>query len=186
MNRKSSIYTKHGDRGETSLIGGRRVPKYHPRIEAYGSVDELMAHTSLLRDLVDEPSMKEELFIILEVQMATTSLLAYEGEEVPRGIPKVAQDHVTFLEKRIDEMDASLEPLTSFIIPGGDPVVSQAHVARTVCRRCERTILRLVQEVPLDDEIVQFYNRLSDYFFVLSRKIAGLKGIEQKPWKPML
>jgi len=186
MSRKSGIYTKGGDRGETSLIGGRRVPKYHPRIEAFGSVDELMAHTSKLRDLVDDPSLKADLLTILDTQMASTSMLAIEGEELPDGIPQVGTEQVLFLEKRIDQMEASMESLNSFIIPGGDPAVSQAHIARTVCRRTERTILRLIQEVPIDAAIVQFYNRLSDYFFVFSRKIADLKGVKQKPWKSML
>lgn len=186
MSRKSRIYTKGGDKGETSLIGGRRVPKYHPRIEACGTVDELMAHTSMLRDLVDDPSLKEDLLTILDIQMATASMLAIESENLPAELPQMGKEQVSFLEKRIDQMDASLESLCSFIIPGGDPAVSQAHIARTVCRRTERTILRLIQEVPVDALIVQFYNRLSDYFFVFSRKIADLKGVQQTPWKSML
>ena len=183
---KSSIYTKGGDKGETSLIGGRRVPKHHPRIEAYGSVDELMAHTSMLRDLVDDPSLKNELLKILDIQMSTASLLAVDSDDWPEALPQVGVVQVTFLEKRIDQMDASLESLISFVIPGGDPAVSQAHIARTVCRRTERTILKLMEETNVDASIVQFYNRLSDYFFVLAPKIADLKGIKQKPWKSML
>ena len=186
MSKKSKIYTKGGDRGETELIGGRRVPKFHPRIEAYGSVDELMAHTSLLRDLVEDPIIKEELLTILNIQMATASLLALDFDDVPASIPKVGSDQITFLEERIDEMDASLDPLRSFVIPGGHPAVSQAHVARTVCRRTERIILKLAHEISLDDEVIRFYNRLSDYFFVLSRKIASLLGVKQKPWKSVL
>ena len=186
MSKKSGIYTKSGDQGETSLIGGRRVPKYHPRIEAYGSVDELMAHTSLLRDLVDDPSLKEDLLTILDIQMATSSVLAVDFDAIPEGIPRIGFDQVRFLEERIDEMDASLEPLHSFVIPGGHPAVSQAHVARTVCRRTERTILKLMQKSEVDAATVQFYNRLSDYFFIFSRKIASLLGVEQKPWKSML
>ena len=186
MARKSEIYTKTGDRGETSLIGGSRVPKFHPRIEAYGTVDELMAHTSMLCDLVDDPEQKEELFKILDIQMATASLLAMDGDDCPVNLPQVSNEQVLFLEKRIDQMDASLEPLRSFIIPGGHPAVSQAHIARTVCRRTERTILKLMGEVKIDETILQFYNRLSDYFFVLSRKIADQLGVKQKPWKSML
>lgn len=182
MSKKSKIYTKGGDRGETELIGGRRVPKFHPRIEAYGSVDELMAHTSLLRDMVEDPFLKEELLTILDILMATASLLALDFEDIPEGIPRVGSDQVAFLEERIDEMDSSLAPLHSFVIPGGHPAVSQAHVARTVCRRTERAILKLAQEISLDNEVLKFYNRLSDYFFVLSRKIASLFGVNQKPW----
>ncbi len=186
MDRKSGIYTKGGDKGETSLIGGRRVPKFHPRIEAYGSVDELMAHTSLLRDLVENPALKEDLLIILDIQMATASQLAVEFVEIPEGIPKIGLDQVQFLEDRIDEIDASLTPIHAFVIPGGHPAVSQANVARTVCRRTERTILLLAQESEVDAVTLQFYNRLSDYFFVVSRKIASHLGLEQKPWKSML
>jgi len=190
MSKKSVIYTKGGDKGETSLIGGRRVPKFHPQIEAYGSVDELMAHTSMLRDLVEDPSIKEELLKILDVQMVTSSILAMDFEEITEGnregLPQLGNDPVTFLENKIDEMDASMEPLHSFVIPGGHPAVSQAHIARTVCRRTERNILKLMQETSVDAAIVQFYNRLSDYFFLISRKIASLKGVKQKPWKSML
>jgi cob(I)alamin adenosyltransferase len=186
MARKSGIYTKGGDKGETALIGGRRVPKFHPRIEAYGSVDELMAQTTMLRDLVDDPALKDELLTILDIQMATSSMLAADFDELPKGIPRIGPDHVVFLEERIDEMDASLEPLHSFVIPGGHPAVSQAHIARTVCRRTERTILKLTEETEIDATIVQFYNRLSDYFFVISRIIASQLGVKQRPWKSML
>lgn len=186
MNRKSGIYTKGGDKGETSLIGGDRVPKYHPRIEAYGSVDELMAHTSMLRDLVDDPSLKEDLLTILDIQMATASILAAGCDDCLEKLPGIGEKQVEFLERRIDEMDALLETLKSFVIPGGHPSVSQAHIARTVCRRTERAILRAMQEISVDEVVVRFYNRLSDYFFVVSRKIASQMGIEQMQWKSML
>lgn len=183
MIKKSSIYTKGGDRGETSLIGGKRVPKFHPRIEAYGTVDELMAHTSLLRDFVEDAGLQADLLRILDTEMATASVLAADCEDCPVELPEIGKSAIAFLEEKIDQMDASLEPLTSFVIPGGHPAVSQAHVARTVCRRTERAILRLAQEVSVDEQILVFYNRLSDYFFVISRKIASLLGLQQKPWK---
>ena len=186
MNKKSGIYTKGGDKGETALIGGRRVPKFHPRIEAYGNVDELMAHTTMLRDLVEDREIREDLLVILDIQMATASVLAADGDDVPVELPVVGAEQVKFIETKIDEMDASLEPLTSFVIPGGHPAVSQAHIARTVCRRTERTILRLGQDVNIQEDVIQFYNRLSDYFFVLSRQIASLYGVRQKPWNSML
>ena len=186
MTRKSEIYTRGGDKGETTLIGGRRVPKFHPRIEACGTVDELMAHTTMLRDLVEESSLRADLLIILDIQMATASILAVENGDLPVRFPQLGSDQVTFLEQRIDKMDASLQPLRSFVIPGGHPAISQAHIARTVCRRVERIILKLASEVAVDEMILQFYNRLSDYFFVLSRKIADLLNIEQKPWKTVL
>jgi len=186
MAKKSGIYTKGGDKGETALIGGRRVPKYHPRIEAYGTVDELMAHTTMLRDLLDDEQIREELLTILDIQMATASVLAADFDDVPVEVPVVGEEQVKYIETRIDEMDASLEPLNSFVIPGGHQAVSQAHIARTVCRRTERTILRLGQDVNIQEDVIQFYNRLSDYFFVLSRKIASLYGVRQKPWNSML
>lgn len=145
-----------------------------------------MAHTTLLRDLVKNEKIREELLTILNIQMATASVLAADCDNCPVEIPVVGEEQVTFLETKIDEMDASLEPLTSFIIPGGDQAVSQAHVARTVCRRTERTILKLAQDVNIQEDIIRFYNRLSDYFFVLSRKIGDLSGIRQEPWNPGL
>ena len=186
MTKKSGIYTKTGDKGTTSLIGGRRVAKYHSRIEAYGTVDELMAHTSLLRDMLDDKGIRDDLLKILDIQMSTASVLAADFDIAPVELPAVGPEQVEFLENRIDEMDASLEALNSFVIPGGHPAVSQAHVARTVCRRTERMILKLGQEVNIQGDIVQFYNRLSDYFFVLSRKIASILGVVQPPWKPGL
>jgi cob(I)alamin adenosyltransferase len=145
-----------------------------------------MAHTTMLRDLVKDVQIRADLLTILNIQMATASVLAADCDDCPVEIPVVGDDQVSFLEKKIDEMDASLEPLTSFIIPGGDPAVSQAHIARTVCRRTERTILRLAQDINIQEDIIRFYNRLSDYFFVLSRKIAHLSGVSQEPWKPGL
>jgi len=183
MPKKSEIYTKGGDKGLTSLIGGRRVPKYHSRIEAYGTVDELMAHTAMLRDMIEDEGIKKELLTILDIQMATASVLASDVDHSPVEFPIVGEEQVVFLEQRIDEMDASLEALTSFIIPGGHPVISQAHIVRTVCRRTERAILKLGQEVNIQEDVVRFYNRLSDYFFVLSRKIAVLTGVRQQVWK---
>ncbi len=145
-----------------------------------------MAHTTMLRDLVKDVQIRDELLSILNIQMATASVLAADCDDCPLEIPVVGEEQVSFLEARIDEMDASLEPLSSFLIPGGDVVVSQAHIARTVCRRCERSILKLAQDVNIQEDIISFYNRLSDYFFVLSRKIAQLNGVKQEAWKPGL
>lgn len=145
-----------------------------------------MAHTAMLRDLLNDQELREELLKILNIQMATASVLAADCDDCPLEIPVVGEEQVSFLEARIDEMDASLDPLTSFVIPGGDQAVSQAHIARTVCRRTERCILKLAQDVNIQEDILRFYNRLSDYFFVLSRKIAHMKGLSQEPWKPGL
>ena len=159
------------------------MPKYHSRIEAYGTVDELMA---MLRDMVKDEQIRADLLSVLNIQMATASVLASDCDDCPVEIPVVGEEQVSFLEQKIDEMDASLEPLTSFVLPGGAQEVSQAHIARTVCRRTERCILRLAQDVNIQEDILRFYNRLSDYFFVLSRKIAKLSGLIQEPWKPKL
>ncbi len=140
----------------------------------------------MLRDLLEEKQLKDELLIILDIQMVTASMLAADFEVMPAGLPVMDKQQVDFLEKRIDEMDASLETLVSFVIPGGHPAISQAHIARTVCRRTEISILKLQENHPVDDVIIQFYNRLSDYFFVISRKIASLREINQKPWKSRL
>ena len=140
----------------------------------------------MLRDLVKDGQIRDELLSILNIQMATASVLAADCDDCPLEIPVVGEEHVSFLERKIDEMDAALEPLTSFLLPGGDPAISQAHIARTVCRRTERCILRLAQDVNIQEDILRFYNRLSDYFFVLSRKIAHLSGIKQEPWNPGL
>lgn len=145
-----------------------------------------MAHTSLLRDLLDDREMQDELLSILNIQMATASILAADYDDAPLELPVVGEEQVTFLEESIDRMDADLDTLTSFIIPGGHPAVSQAHVARTVCRRTERTILKLAQEVNIQEDILQFYNRLSDYFFVLSRHISSHYKVRQQPWNPKL
>jgi len=145
-----------------------------------------MAHTTMLRDLVEDEKICDDLLTILKIEMATASVLAADCDDCPVEIPVVGEAQVSFLESRIDEMDASLEPLTSFIIPGGAPAVSQAHIARTVCRRTERMILKLAQDVNIQEDIIRFYNRLSDYFFVLSRKIADISGVRQEPWNPDL
>ena len=145
-----------------------------------------MAHTTLLRELVKDVQIRDELLSILKIQMATASVLAADCDDCPLEIPVVGDEQVSFLEAKIDEMDAALEPLTSFLLPGGDPAVSQAHIARTVCRRTERCILKLAQDVNIQEDILRFYNRLSDYFFVLSRKIAQQSGLKQEPWNPGL
>ena len=133
------IYTKTGDRGTTSLVGGQRVPKNHPRLEAYGTIDELMAQTALLRDnLPDTETMKpyrDDLLRILDHLMRAASYLATEGD-APKYLPPLGDDQVGFLENRIDAMQATLRPIAAFTLPGGHPVVSLSHVCRTVCRRC--------------------------------------------------
>lgn len=181
---KSLIYTKGGDKGKTSLLGGRRVSKYHTRIEAYGTVDELMAHTALLRDHTADEASREQLLVILERLMSAASLIAADGDDLPDNMPSLTEADIEYLENAIDVMDHDLPKLSSFVLPGGHPAVSQAHVARTVCRRAERNILVLQDKESVDEIIIKYFNRLSDYFFLLSRKLAYYFGAEEIPWKP--
>ena len=178
------VYTKTGDKGSTALIGGKRVAKNHPRVEAYGTIDELMAHTALLMDHLENESDKEFLLWILDRLMTAASLLAAEGD-VAKKIPKMTDCDVTKIEQRIDEIQGELgAPDKFFVLPGGNIAVSQCHVARTVCRRAERKIVTLTEagfDVPT--EITEFVNRLSDYFFVLSKKIAKKLKISTKKWQ---
>jgi len=169
------VYTKKGDTGETSLIGGKRVKKNHPRVEAYGTIDELMAHTALLMDMLGDTQDKDFLSWILDRLMTASSVLAVEGEIV-RKIPQIMAADVTRVENRIDEMNVDLAPPAGFIMPGGCVASSQCHVARTVCRRAERRITDVTEDgYNVPPELVKYINRLSDYFFVLSRKILQIK-----------
>lgn len=179
------IYTKTGDRGTTSLVGGQRVPKNHPRLEAYGTVDELMAQTALLRDnLPDTEAMKpyrDDLLRILDHLMRAASYLATEGD-APKYLPPLGDDQVGFLESRIDAMQATLRPISTFTLPGGHPVVSLCHVCRTVCRRCERRTLTLAEEHAVPQSVMRYLNRLSDYFYTLGRKLTDEFHVKEIYW----
>jgi len=180
------IYTKTGDKGTTSLIGGKRVSKYHPRIEAYGTVDELISYVGLLRDQnIDE----ETRAFLIEIQsnlMNCASILAADCTDCKVQIPKILPEDIYKIELEIDRMDSILEPLESFILPGGHQIVSLCHVCRTICRRGERIIIKLSEETPVSEDLIIYINRLSDFFFVLSRKISKELNVEQIPWKPSL
>ncbi len=182
--KRSTIYTKGGDKGMTSLLGGKRVSKYHQKIEAYGTVDELMAHTALLMDQTSDEVIKAQLLRILDKLMSAASVIAADGNDLPANMPSVTEDDVVFLEKSIDQMDHLLPPLQNFILPGGNIASSQAHVSRTVCRRAERIILKLNETDPVKQIIIKFFNRLSDYYFLLSRMLAYNSGAPEIPWKP--
>jgi cob(I)alamin adenosyltransferase len=178
------IYTKSGDSGTTSLIGGTRVPKFHERIEAYGTVDELISHIGMLRDMVLDKHLKEILLFIEDKLMICATLLATENEPLNRKLPFLKYTYIETLEHEIDEMERHLEPLHSFILPGGNPVSSQAHICRTLCRRAERRVLILNNVFTIEPMLIQFLNRLSDYFFVCSRYILKIMGGKEIPWKP--
>jgi cob(I)alamin adenosyltransferase len=178
------IYTKTGDRGTTSLFGGKRVSKSELRIETYGTVDELNSWIGVLRD--QEVNMNRQA-VLIEIQdrlFTIGSVLATEPGNTKVKIPSLSEADITFLEKQIDEMDATLEPLKFFVLPGGHPSVSWGHVARTVCRRAERLVIALHQSEPVAEQVIQYLNRLSDYLFMLCRKMASDLGVNETPWKP--
>jgi cob(I)alamin adenosyltransferase len=180
------IYTKTGDKGTTSLIGGTKVPKSHLRIEAYGTVDELNSYLGLARDLVADENTRR---IILEVQdrlFTIGSSLACDPIKEPKmRIPDLKPEDIILLEKEMDQMNEVLPEMKSFILPGGHPVVSQLHVARCVCRRAERCCVRLeLESLEVEPLILQYLNRLSDYLFVLARYIGHQLHVAELPWKP--
>jgi cob(I)alamin adenosyltransferase len=175
------IYTKTGDKGMTSLIGGTKVPKSDLRIEAYGTVDELNSWIGLCKDLLKDEAGKK---ILLEVQdrlFTIGSSLACDPQKEPKmKIPDLHEPDIELLEKEIDRMNDAIPPMKNFILPGGHPTLSKLHITRCVCRRAERCIVRLE-----DDELItiKYINRLSDYLFVLSRYTGHQMNTEEIPWK---
>jgi cob(I)alamin adenosyltransferase len=177
------IYTRTGDQGTTALFGGKRVSKAELRIDAYGTVDELNAWIGMVRDQ-EVNAKRQEIFIQIQNDLFVIgSLLATEpGNEQVR-IPTLSEEEIVFLEKQIDGLDAELPPLKFFVLPGGHRSISTCHVARTVCRRAERLVVALHQNEPVNAVVIRYLNRLSDYLFVLSRKVAHDLGVEETPWK---
>lgn len=210
----TKIYTKTGDKGKTSLIGGTKVPKSHARIEAYGTVDELNSHIGLVGDLLagepgrgrtGEPAaapgadaaagpggaLGQNPDLLREIQdrlFTVGSSLACDPEKEPKlKIPDLREGDVHLLERVMDEMNALMPPMTSFILPGGHPAVSSLHIARCVCRRAERGVVLLQEQGEFVEPLVlQYLNRLSDYLFVLARFTAHQWGIPEVPWKPRI
>jgi cob(I)alamin adenosyltransferase len=180
------IYTKTGDKGETSLLGGTRVPKYDLRIEAYGTVDELNSHIGLLRDKSPEEKITNLLVIIQDRLFSIGSNLAMEPGNTKFKIPQILESDIEFLEQAIDAMNETLSPLHSFILPGGHETVSFCHIARCVCRRAERNVIYLATQSEVSPVIIKYLNRLSDFLFVLSRKLSVLLAAKEIEWKPKL
>lgn len=177
------IYTKTGDKGFTSLVTGTRVPKQHERIEAYGTVDELNAYIGLLRDTVVCPDHKSTLVKVQNDLFVIGSNLATDEKEVKFTLPELEEGDITLLEKEIDRMDKQLEPMRNFILPGGHVVVSHCHVARTICRRAERRTYQVAETNPVDEVILVYLNRLSDFLFTLARMLSVEFQAEEIPWK---
>lgn len=185
------IYTKTGDKGTTSLFGGRRVPKHDIRIDTYGTVDELNAYVGMIRHQDIDKTDKDRLITIQTNLFTIGSELATDpgkaklrsGKERLK-ISKIGEGDVETLEKSIDKMNADLPPLKHFILPGGHDVVSYCHLSRVVCRRTERLATALYEEEPFDENLLKYLNRLSDYFFVLSRKLGQRFNAEEIKWTP--
>lgn len=183
----SKTYTKTGDEGTTSLIGGKRVPKYDERVEAYGTVDELSAFLGVLSDHQDISDELKRLFSHIQDRLFTLeSHFAMDAEsEVCKMIPSLTEADLTFVERQIDSMNTVLPPLKSFVIPGGESRASASHVCRTVCRRAERQAWRLAAKYPVDRVDLKYLNRLSDFFFVLARYFDYQFGHIESCWEPV-
>lgn len=162
------------------------MPKYHSKIEAYGTLDELISYIGLLRDYYNNDHYKEVLVEIQDRLMTCSSLLAADCDGCEEELPKIKQEDIDFLETEIDNMEENLPVLKSFILPGGNPTVSFSHITRTVCRRAERITIRVAEEFKVDELVIKYLNRLSDFFFVFSRLISKDLGAEEIPWKPKL
>lgn len=178
------IYTKTGDSGTTSLLGGARVSKAHIRIETYGTVDELNSYLGLLRDQEVNGIRKDFLKEIQDRLFTLGAELATESGKDKVVKPSLFETDIEALEEAMDDMDRSLEPLKNFILPGGHQSVSFAHLARCVCRRAERITIALNDDQPVDGLTIKYLNRLSDYLFVLGRKMAAELGVEEVKWQP--
>lgn len=178
------IYTKTGDTGQTALIGGRRVSKAELRIDAYGTVDELNAWVGLLRDQSVNATRIGLLADIQDRLFTIGAELATDPDKaIRKALPAIIEADVVRLESSMDEMDATLPELRAFVLPGGHQSVSFCHLARTVCRRCERVVIALNAQEPVDPLVIQYLNRLSDYFFVLGRVMAQDLGADETEWK---
>lgn len=185
------IYTKTGDDGTTSLFGGTRVPKHHIRIDSYGTVDELNSWLGLIADQNITENYKNVLQTIQKKLFTVGAILATEPQKAllkngkeRLNIERINNDDILFLEKEMDTMDEVLPQMTHFVLPGGHTAVSYCHIARTVCRRAERKSTILYENEPFDDTVLTYLNRLSDYLFVLARKLSMDLGVEEIKWIP--
>ncbi len=180
------VYTKKGDTGTTQLIGGTRVPKNSLRIETYGTIDELNSFIGLIRDQSIDQLYIDQLLEIQDRLFTLGSLLAQDPKKQKMKLPELKEEDITNLEQWIDAMEEQLTPMTSFVLPGGHTTVSYTHVARCVCRRAERAISELAESEEVSAIILAYVNRLSDYLFVLSRKLTLDLGAKEQPWKPRM
>jgi cob(I)alamin adenosyltransferase len=180
------IYTKTGDDGTTGILGSARLNKFDTRIEAYGNVDELNSHVGMLRD-VWQPlgeAMDFQLWVQDRLFVLGSWLAVEPGLEGKMNMPKIETADVQKLEQSIDKMEQDLAPIQHFTLPGGSVAISQAHIIRCVCRRAERSLWYLHQQTPVQSELMVFLNRLSDFYFTLSRWIAHQQGVQEQFWRP--
>lgn len=182
----TKIYTKTGDKGKTSLIGGTKVPKSHIRIEAYGTVDELNSCIGLVSDHLSDAHTKTILKEIQDRLFTIGSSLACDPDKEPlMKIPDLKETDITLLENEMDAMNNILPPMKFFVMPGGHVAVSTTHIARCVCRRAERLCVNMQEhELYVEPLVIKYLNRLSDYLFVVSRYVAHLLQVAEIPWKP--
>ncbi len=185
------IYTKTGDAGTTALFGGNRVPKHNARIESYGTVDELNSNIGMIRSQeIDEHSkniliqIQNKLFTIGSTLATSPDKAVLRSGKERLKIEKINEDHISLLEQEMDAMNDVLPDLTHFILPGGNTAVSYCHIARTVCRRAERRVTHLNEMEPIDPIVIKYLNRLSDYLFVLARKLSKDLNAEEIQWIP--
>ena len=185
------VYTKTGDQGTTALFGGTRVPKHHIRIESYGTVDELNSFIGLIRDQDIDARSKEILIHIQNKLFTVGAVLATDPEKAilkngkeRLNIQKISDDEISLLENEMDIMNDTLPPMTHFVLPGGHSTVSYCHIARCVCRRAERLATNLNEFSPVESNVLKYLNRLSDYLFVLARKLSHDLGADEVKWIP--
>lgn len=176
------IYTRKGDKGETSLIGGVRVSKTNARIEAYGTVDELNSFLGVIRDTA-EKSHQSEVLVEIQNRLFTIGSELASAPESKMKVPELTDGDIELLEKEMDSMNEGLPELKNFILPGGDLAASHCHVARCVCRRAERRTVALAALAEVDERIIRYLNRLSDYLFMLARFYTHQHGGTETPWK---
>lgn len=185
------VYTKTGDKGTTALFGGTRVPKHHIRIDSYGTVDELNSYIGLIRDQEINSHYQNVLMDIQDLLFTVGAVLATDPEKATLkngkdrlNIPRISEENVAALEREMDTMDAALPPMTHFVLPGGHQTVSFCHIARCVCRRAERLASALYELEPFDENSLKYLNRLSDYLFVLARKLSHDLQANEIKWIP--
>ena len=182
--REMKVYTKTGDLGETSLLGGSRVSKAELQIESYGTVDELNSYIGLIRDQIWKQPLLEELIEIQDRLFTIGAHLANDKKKNKIKLPEIHEKDVQRLEIEIDKMDSQLPPMKAFILPGGHTLVSYTHIARCVCRRAERKVVRLSENWEIAPIIIKYLNRLSDYLFLLGRKLSKDLGADEIEWEP--